>query len=134
MPSILTDEQVIILKQAHRTIRDKKLADRIKAVLSLNAGYEYSEIAKILLLDEVTLHRYVKSFKEKGIDGLLECHYTGGQTKLTYIQEQVLKTFLKENTQRTAKEVVEYITKTYKVKFTVVGATKLLHRLGFAYK
>jgi len=134
MPNFLTNEQVQVLRQAHRTIRDKKLADRIKAVLSLNAGYEYSEIAKILLLDEVTLHRYVKSFKEKGIDGLLECHYTGGQTKLTYIQEQVLKTFLKENTQRTAKEVVEYITKTYKVKFTVVGATKLLHRLGFAYK
>lgn len=74
MPGFLTDEQVEILKQAHRTIKDKKLADRIKAVLSLNAGYEYSHVARILLLDEVTLRRYVKQYQEKGIDGLLEYH------------------------------------------------------------
>lgn len=134
MPNFLTDEQVQVLKQAHKNLRDKKLADRIKAVLSLNAGYEYSQVAKILLLDEATLHRYVKSFEEKGIDGLLEYRYTGGQTRLTYIQEQELRTFLEEDTQRTAKEVVLYISKTYQVKFSVIGVTKLLHRLGFTYK
>jgi len=31
----LTEEQVKILKLTHRTIKDKKLADRIKAILSL---------------------------------------------------------------------------------------------------
>ena len=134
MPSILTDEQVIILKQAHRTIRDKKLADRIKAVLSLNAGYEYSQVAKILLLDEVTLRRYVKQYQEKGIDGLLEYRYAGGKTSLTTNQEEELKTFLRDNTQRTAKDVAQHIGKTYGISFSLIGITKLLHRLGFTYK
>src|SRR3989338_5119057 len=120
MRDFLTEEQVKILKITHKTLKDKKLADRIKAVLSLNAGFEYSHIAKILLLDEVTLRRYVKSFKEKGVDGLLECHYTGGQTRLTYVQEKKLKSFLTDNTQRTAKEVVEYISKTYGVNFSLI--------------
>jgi len=134
MPGILTDEQVVILKQAHRTIRDKKLADRIKAILSLNAGYEYSQVAKILLLDEVTLRRYVKQYKEKGIDGLLEYRYTGGQTRLTVIQEEEVKVFLRDNTQRTAKDVANHIRKAYGISFSLIGITKLLHRLGFTYK
>lgn len=134
MPSFLTDGQVQVLKQAHRTIKDKKVADRIKAILSLNAGYEYSHVAKILLLDEVTLRRYVKQYQEKGIDGLLECRYTGGQTRLTVNQEEKLKIFLRDNTQRTAKDVAEHIRKTYGIKYSTIGITKLLHRLGFTYK
>lgn len=134
MPNFLTDDQVKVLRQAHRTIRDKKLADRIKAVLSLNSGFEYAQVARILLLDEITLRRYVKQFKEKGIDGLLEYRYAGGQTRLNPIQEQELKTFLRDNTKRTAKDIAEYIDKTYAVKFSVIGVTKLLHRLGFSYK
>jgi len=78
MPVFLTDEQVLVLRTAHRTTKDKRLADRIKAVLSLNAGYSYEDIARILLLDEVTLRRYVAQFQKLGIDGLLECRYTGG--------------------------------------------------------
>lgn len=134
MPNFLTEEQVVVLRQAHRTIKDKKLADRIKAILSLNAGHDYSQVASILLLDEITLRRYVEKFQKKGIDGLLEFHYTGGQTKLTPVQEQELKSYLQENTKRTVKEVVEVIQKRYGIKFSIIGATKLLHRLGFTYK
>lgn len=134
MPAFLTDEQTQILRQAHKTVRDKKIADRIKAVLSLNAGYEYSEVANILLLDEGTLRRYVQKFQDKGLDGLLELRYTGGKTTLTSIQEQELRLFLKDNTKRTAKEIVSYIHTTYGISFSVIGITKLLHRLGFVYK
>ena len=134
MPKFLTEEQVVVLRQAHRTIRDKKLADRIKAILSLNSGFEYAQVAQILLLDEVTLRRYVEKFQKAGIDGLLEFHYSGGQTKLTLIQEQELKSYLQEYTKRTAKEVVNHIKKQYKIIFSVIGATKLLHRLSFTYK
>lgn len=130
----LTNEQAAALKQAHRAIRDKKLADRIKAVLSLNSGYEYSQVARILLLDEVTLRRYVQKYQEKGVDGLLEMHYTGGKSSLTLIQQRQLRTFLIENTKRTAKEIAGHILKAYGVKYSVIGVTKLLHRLGFAYK
>lgn len=100
----------------------------------VNFGFTFSQISTALLLDEVTLRRYVEKFQEKGIDGLLECRYGGGQTRLTLIQEQELKIFLKNNTKRTAKEIVDHISKTYAFKFSVIGVTKLLHRLGFSYK
>jgi len=84
---MLTEEQVIELKLVHKQTREKRLADRIKAVLMVHFGFTYEQIKQALLLDEVTVRRYRKKFKEKGIAGLLEYRYTGGQTKLTEAQE-----------------------------------------------
>jgi len=134
MGDFLTEEQVKVLKLTHRTIKDKKLADRIKAVLMVHFGFTFGQISQVLLLDEVTLRRYVEKFKTKSIEGLLECRYSGGQTRLTIIQEQALRLFLKDNTKRTAKEIADHILKTYGFRFSVIGVTKLLHRLGFSYK
>ena len=134
MSLILNTAQVDVLKVTHRQTRDKKLADRIKAVLMLHWGFTPTQISQALMLDEVTLRRYVKLFQTKGVDGLLEYRYTGGQSKLTPIQEQELKLFLKINTQRTASAVLKHIQKKYHTTFSVIGITKLLHRLGFSYK
>lgn len=134
MKDFLTEEQIKVLKLTHKTIRDKKLADRIKAILSLNAGFEYSQVAKILLLDEVTLRRYIEKFNEKGINGLLEYHYIGGKSQLNNFQQNELKIYIKNNIQTRAKDIVNYIKKQYGVSYSIIGATKLLHRLGFVYK
>lgn len=131
---MLTEKQVIKLKLAHKQTKEKRLADRIKAVLMVHFGFTYDQIRQALLLDEVTVRRYLKQFQEKSITGLLEYRYTGGKTRLTASQETELKTFLRDNTKRTAKEVVDYIKNTYGVTFSVIGVTKLLHRSGFTYK
>lgn len=131
---MLTDQQVIQLKLAHKQTREKRFADRIKAVLMVHFGFTYEQITQALLLDEVTVRRYFKQFEEKGVNGLLEYRYTGGKTRLTTNQEAELKIFLRDNTKRTAKEVVDYVEKVYGIRFSVIGVTKLLHRLGFAYK
>ena len=131
---MLIEEQVIQLKSAHKQTREKRLADRIKAVLMVHSGFTYDQIKQALLLDEVTIRRYLRLFQEKGIEGLMEYCYKGGKTSLTANQEEELKTFLQDNTQRTAKDVAEHIRKTYHIKFTIIGITKLLHRLGFTYK
>ena len=134
MPGFLTDEQIAILRTAHRTTREKRLADRIKAVVMLHHGFTYDQITQALFLDEVTLRRYVKQLQERGIDGLLECRYAGGVSSLTHTQEQQLKRFLDTNTQRTAQAIAEHIALRYGVRYSVIGVTKLLHRLGFTYK
>lgn len=131
---MLTEQQVQELKHTHKQTREKRLADRIKAVLMLHFGFTYEQIKQALLLDEVTVRRYVKQFQQKGIDGLLEYRYCGGKTRLTEQQEAELRVFLRDNTKRTAKEIVDHIQKTYAISFSVIGVTKLLHRLGFTYK
>lgn len=100
----------------------------------LNFGFTYFQISQALILDEVTLRRYVERFQEKGIDGLLEYRYTGGRSQLTLIQLEELNTFLVDNTQTKAKDIVSHIKKQYNVSYSVIGVTKLIHRLGFTYK
>lgn len=134
MPGFLNDEQVAVLKQAYKQIKDKKLADRIKVVVMLHHGFTYSQITQALMLDEVTLRRYVKRFQNSGLDGLLECRYSGGRSRLTSTQETEFKTFLQTNTQRTAQSVVQYVRETSGMTFSVIGITKLLHHLDFSYK
>lgn len=134
MPNVLSSKEVLILKDAHKKERDKRLADRIKAILMFHNGFTSEQIATALLFDKVTFSRCLKKFKQKGLSGLLEMKYSGGQTKLTLLQESELKKYLEVNTKRTVKEVVAHIDFKYKIKFSVVGATKLLHRLGFSYK
>ena len=117
MPNFLKEEDVLSLRLAHRKERDKKLADRIKAILMLNSGFTYDEIVRALLLDEATLRRYLKTFQKKGAAALLELHYIGHKSKLTLFQELTLKNYLRDNTKRTVKEISNYIQKTYGVEY-----------------
>jgi transposase len=134
MPNLLTPTQITSLRIAHKQLRDKRSADRIKAVLALSGGYEYSEIASILLLDETTLRRYVERFKEDGVEGLLESRYTGGVADLTTTQQMELARYLSVKILPTAQAVITHIKKKYEVNYSPAGVTKLLHRLGFSYK
>lgn len=134
MKGFLTDEQVGILREAHYSAQRKKSADRIKAILLLNDGLPYEQIARILMLDDVTIRRYEKQFEKVGVDGLIECRYFGSRGLLTKQQEIGLITHLKNKTYQTVKEIVAYAKKHYRKSYSIEGMTHLLHRLGFVYK
>lgn len=134
MESFLTQGQVLILRTAHKQQKEKRLADRIKAIMMLHNGFTYPQIETALMLDEITVRRYLLKFQESGINGLLEINYHGGKSKLFYGQRNQLKQYLQFHTLATVLEIVNHIDKTYQVKYSIVGATKLLHKLGFVYK
>lgn len=134
MKDFLSEEQITVLRFTHKGIKDKKLADRIKAILYLHYGFSYEETAKLLLLDEVTLRRYLQKFQEKGIDGLLEYHYHGGKSRLTTLEMGTLEKYLVSNTLTAAQQVRDHILKIYRKTYSLIGITKLLHRMGFTYK
>jgi len=79
MKNFLDAEEIGILEETHHSCRLRKNADRIKAILLLNEGYNFGQIAKILLLDDTTIRRYLIEFREVGIDGLLEDRYQGAK-------------------------------------------------------
>ena len=134
MQGFLTEEQIGILREAHYSCRYRKSADRIKAILLLNDGLPYEQVAKILMLDDTTIRRYEKQFEKVGIDGLIECRYFGSRGILTKMQEMGLTTQKKKKTYQTVKEIVSYAQKHYRKTYSVEGMTHLLHRLGFVYK
>jgi transposase len=133
MSGFLSSDEIKTLKSLHRS-SNRKQADKIKAILLLDQGYEYSEIARILLIDQSTVWRWYETYISVGISGLLKDNYTGGTSKLTEYQQAKLIEHLESNMYLTAKEISAFVKKTFKVKYTPKGMTSLLHQLGFTYK
>jgi transposase len=134
MQSFLSAAEIITLKQAHRDTHEKRYADRIKTILCLNDGFNYEQISKILQLDDTTLRDYYQQYKQHGLQHLIEDDYKGGFSKLTTIQCKELEKHIEQSLYHQAKDIVNYIAKTYGVIYSVTGVTHLLHHLGFVYK
>lgn len=130
----LTQEQINELKIKHRLLKDKKTADRIKAIYLLGTGWTQEKVCEALMLDEGTLRHYVKRYREGGIKGLISNHYFGGQGKLSKDEELLLDQHLEMTLYLDAKSVADYIWKTFGEKYSARGATELLKRLGYVYK
>jgi len=130
----LTSAEIIALKQAHRACKDKRAADRIKAIYSLGTGFSVEDVVTILMLDEETLRNYVKRYQTGGINALITDHYMGSFSKLSAVQLQELNAHLEQNTYLTVEAVIAHVNDRYDVLYSVSGMTDLLHRLKFTYK
>lgn len=134
MSGFLSTDQIIALKKIHKKSREKRVCDKIKAILMLNDGHSAEFIARILILDDSTIRRWYTTYEEDGINGLLIDNYTGGASKLTEKQQQNLVQHLENNVYLTAKEICAFVLKKYNVAYSVKGMTSLLHTLDFRYK
>ena len=130
----LSREKIAELESVHRSLRDKRQADRVKAVIALARGWSPAQVAEILLFDEKTSRHYFERYQQDGADALLEDHYQGATPKLNDHQMQELDRYLQDHLFTDANAVIAYIDKTYHVHYSVGGVTDLLHRLGFSYK
>ncbi|EGV27489.1 hypothetical protein ThidrDRAFT_4699, partial [Thiorhodococcus drewsii AZ1] len=59
----LTDKQLAELRAAHRGTRDKREADRIKAVVLLATGWTAEQIAEVLQIDPNTVRNHFKRYR-----------------------------------------------------------------------
>jgi transposase len=101
----LTDKDRSTSEEFHRSCPDKKTADKIKVILLMVQGFTYAEIERILLLDERTINRYKRLYRNEGIDELTANNYQGSSYKLSYEQIKELKEELDSKIYRTAEEV-----------------------------
>jgi transposase len=130
----LSKERIAELEREHRKLRDKRQADRVKAVLALAKGWSSSDVAEILLFDEKTSRQYFERYQHGGIEALLEDHYPGAEPKLDEHQMRQLDGYLQEHLLPDAKAVTAHIATQYGVRYSLGGVTDLLHRMGFSYK
>jgi len=130
----LPREKIAELEKFHRSLRDKRQADRIKAVIALSRGWSAAQVAEILLFDEKTSRHYFERYQRGGLKALLDDNYRGAEPKLNENQITELEHYLEEYILPDAKSVIAHIDKQYGLRYSVSGVTYLLHRLGFSYK
>ena len=127
----LSEEQKEYLELRHRYEGDKRVADRIKAVLLKNEGWKNKAIAQALRIHEETVRYYITDWTS---DEKLKPENGGSYSKLNDTQSRALESHLEETTYTRVIDICAYIEKTYGVRYTVSGLTKWLHQHRFSYK
>jgi transposase len=130
----LSKEQEKELLTLHRTMKNKRKAYRINAIILLNRGYTKTEVERILLIDRKSLLKYEKDYQKGGVDKLLRDEYSFYSGKLTEQEKTILVEDLRNTLFVTAKEVSAHVHKKFRKRYTNDGMVKLLHSLGFSYK
>ena len=130
----LTKREKELLISQHSCEHEGKYRDRIKAIVLLDEGWSYEQIAKALLIDHKTIRRNYEIYITEGIDELLTINYSGKDSFLTSMQQKELQKHLEDTIYLSSAEVSAYVKKTYQREYSNKGMTSLLHRLGFAYK
>lgn len=127
----LTQEDRTDLRLQHKKERNGRVRDRIKAVLAYDDGYSYSEIGRLLLLDDETIRRHINDYFTKH---KLTPENGGSQGHLNQAQTEAIKRHVDEKVYRYVKDIRAYVKKTHGISYTTSGMTKWLHKNNFRYK
>lgn len=129
--NFLNDQERAELRARHKNERDKRICDRIKAVLLYDKGWPVATIAEALLLSQDAIRDHISQYEGSK---KLKPENGGSIQKLSVKQSQQLIEHLKAHTYLYVKDIIAYISATMKIVYTVHGMRNWLHRHGFSYK
>ena len=78
------------IKQLHRTCKQRKHADKLKAILMPHDGFSCVEVGNILLLDDDTIRTYRNTYLSYGAEPLLGDNNKGTTSYPTAVQLDAL--------------------------------------------
>lgn len=127
----LSQNQKEQLEAQHKSERDGRIRDRIKAVLLNSEGWSNQRIAQALRLHEETVSTHLFDFVnlEK-----LKPENGGSESKLDKSQTSELVFFLTENTLTSTTQIQQHIFLQYQVSYSVQGVYNWLLTNNFSYK
>jgi len=131
MKNLLSDEQRSQLRLQHKKERDKRVCDRIKAVLLSDEGWSTQQIAHVLLLSDEAIRQHILDYQK---EHKLKPENGGSIEKLSDQQSKLLEAHLHEHTYLYIKDIITYVKSIYGVDYTVSGMTHWLKRHSFSYK
>lgn len=127
----LTDYDREQLKVQHKKERDKRICDRIKAILLTDEGWSPQQIAKVLLITAQAVREHIREYQSSH---KLKPENGGSEGKLSEEQAGKLIAHLETHTYLYVKDIVAYIETEFKVTYTVHGLRHWLIRHDFSYK
>jgi transposase len=130
----LSSNQLNELRTAHRMTRDKREADRIKAVVLLATGWSAEQVAEVLQVDPNTVRNHFKRHQQGGLVGLCHVAFRGSDCLLTETELAILDAHLETHLYLTAKSIAHWVEEQFGVAYTESGMTALLHRLDYVHK
>jgi len=129
------DELQVLQELARDGLAEHRLARRANALILLDRGMSYRQVAAVLLLDDETVRGWRQVFEADGVDGLAGFHYGGRQPFLTPAQQAELQAWVTQTLPRSTREVGAWIEARFNISYASrSGLIELLHRLGFVHR
>ncbi|MDB2614009.1 IS630 family transposase [Chlamydiales bacterium] len=131
MKNFLDDSERQRLLSQHKKERDKRVCDRIKAVLLYDKGWTYQRIAEALLISHEGIRQHVLDYE---VARKLSPQNGGSSSKLNEPQKQMLIEHIREAIYTKAKDIAAFVLKEFGVLYSVSGMTQWIKKKGFSYK
>lgn len=127
----LSDAERVQLRAQHKRERDKRICDRIKAVLLYDKGWSIAVIAETLLLSQDAIQEQITEYKESK---KLKPENGGSTEKLSIERSEKLGKHLQSHTYLYVKDIIAYVQSTWSITYSVPGMRNWLQRHDFSYK
>src|SRR5256885_7552007 len=114
----LSDAERTQLIAQHRRERDRRICDRIKAVLLFDKGWSVAAIAEALLLSEDAIREHITEYRKSK---KLKPENGGSIEKLSIEQSEQLKQHLQRHTYLYVKDIIAYVQSTWNIAYSVPG-------------
>jgi transposase len=132
-----SDEDQEALEQAFKETKHRKVHIVYLRATCLpghrQAGRSRKAVAALFLVTPATVTNYCKLYKQQGIAGLLANNYKGRRALLSSEQEAELLAYLDTHYVQ-GKALQAYLWEQFQLKYSVWGALRLAHRMGYVSK
>jgi transposase len=132
-PFTLSHSQRDAMWRRFKQTDNRRIAERLHAILLLDAGQNAANVSSILQVHPNTLKRWIKLFVTGGEEALTTRNYAGGDGNLTAAELQKLTIWLDAEIRSTA-EAIAWIEEHCGVSYSESGMVKLLKRLDYRFR
>lgn len=129
----LTPHQRDEIEQRRRQAQDRRIYQRLSAVLWSDAGRTRQEIAELVGVSTRQVGQWLRIFRNKGLDELCTLHYRGDPGKLRPAQVEQLRHQIAQGVFHNAEQVRTWVQDTFGVAYSATGIKELLRRIGASY-
>ena len=122
------------MKIARDGLEEHRIARRANAVLLLDKGWCFAEVAEAFYIDDSTVRAWLKAFQEGGVEALVLFDLNGGACALSPLQIDELRAWATETLPTSTTEIGQFILERFGLDYTRSGLIKLMNRIGFDWK
>jgi transposase len=127
---VLSPEQRREIERRRKKTLDRRVYQRLTAVLTIAEGKSREEVAHLLGIGLSQLGEWLRIYRNKGLDALCILHYKGDPGKLTVAQANQLKEKISTGCFRNSDQIRHWIQSAFSINYSSSGVKELLKRLG----
>jgi transposase len=129
----LTPRQRKDISDRRRQAQDRRVYQRLSAVLWSDDGRTREEIAGLTGVSTRQVGQWLRIFRNKGLDELCTLHYQGDPGRLGPSQVKRLKQEIETGVFHNADQIRTWIEATFGVAYSASGVKDLLRRIGASF-